>query len=153
LHHPTAPLPTSPKGEGKELNPTAPLTIAVSRDTARNSPRVAELTALGVEVFALPPLGGNPRRLDLAPLFRHLASAHGATNILIEGGATLLGSLFAQKLADEVLVFIAPKIAGDTAAISAVCGLDCAAMNTTLPLRPRAMRRFGDDVLLEYRLR
>lgn len=131
----------------------APLTIAVSGEAAKNSPRIEELTAQGVEIFALPALKGDPRTLDLAPLLRHLASAHGAANVMIEGGATLLGHAFSQYLIDEALIFVAPKIAGDSGAIPAVRGPGCAAMNESLPLTPRAVRRFGDDILLEYRVR
>ena len=34
------------------------------------------------------------------------------TNVLVEGGGRLLGSLFDARLIDEVHVFIAPKLAG-----------------------------------------
>jgi diaminohydroxyphosphoribosylaminopyrimidine deaminase/5-amino-6-(5-phosphoribosylamino)uracil reductase len=34
------------------------------------------------------------------------------TNVLVEGGSRLLGSLFDQQFVDEVHVFIAPKLVG-----------------------------------------
>ena len=40
------------------------------------------------------------------------------TNILVEGGSKLLGSLFDRRAVDEVHVFIAPKFAGGEAAPS-----------------------------------
>ena len=49
--------------------------------------------------------GGGAAPLSLRPLLEHLASRHAATNVLVEGGATLLGHLFEQDLVDEVLVF------------------------------------------------
>lgn len=44
------------------------------------------------------------------------------TNILVEGGAELLGSLFDLELVDEVHVFVAPKLVGGQAAPSPVAG-------------------------------
>nr|MCH9792525.1 dihydrofolate reductase family protein [Planctomycetota bacterium] len=44
------------------------------------------------------------------------------TNILIEGGGSLLGSCFDERLIDEVHVFIAPKLVGGKAAITPVAG-------------------------------
>ena len=38
------------------------------------------------------------------------------TNLLVEGGGQLLGSLFDQHLVDEVHVFVAAKIVGGQAA-------------------------------------
>ena len=34
------------------------------------------------------------------------------TNVLVEGGSKLLGTLFDMRAVDEVHVFIAPKVAG-----------------------------------------
>jgi diaminohydroxyphosphoribosylaminopyrimidine deaminase/5-amino-6-(5-phosphoribosylamino)uracil reductase len=45
------------------------------------------------------------------------------TNILVEGGATLLGSFFDAKLIDEAHVFVAPKLIGGTAAKSPIAGV------------------------------
>src|SRR5204863_5985104 len=44
------------------------------------------------------------------------------TNVLVEGGSELLGTVFDQHLVDEVHVFAAPKLLGGTAAKSPVGG-------------------------------
>lgn len=44
------------------------------------------------------------------------------TNILIEGGGSLLGSCFDERLIDEVHVFIAPKLVGGKTAITPIAG-------------------------------
>jgi diaminohydroxyphosphoribosylaminopyrimidine deaminase/5-amino-6-(5-phosphoribosylamino)uracil reductase len=44
------------------------------------------------------------------------------TNVLVEGGARLLGNLFDARAVDEVHVYIGPIIVGGAAGISAVLG-------------------------------
>ena len=44
------------------------------------------------------------------------------TNVLCEGGSELFGSLFDQRLIDEVHVFMAPKLIGGAAALSPIGG-------------------------------
>ena len=82
---------------------------------------------------------------------RRLAD-EGVTNILIEGGATLVGALLRDRLVDQVLVYLAPKIVGDAAAIPAVHQLPCATIDQALPLQLVDVHRLGDDLQLDYRI-
>ena len=45
---------------------------------------------------------------------------HQMTNVLVEGGGKLLGYFFDQKLADEVQVYIAPRLIGGEKAVGAL---------------------------------
>ena len=62
--------------------------------------------------------------------------------LLLEGGPTLAASFFAADLVDKLLVFVAPKLAGD--------GSDarCRA-RSPLALRRLRAEQVGEDVLLE----
>lgn len=137
---------------------TAPVLVATAADlVASPAAKLAELEARGIEVLPLPTLDAAPShqvpgRLDLRPLLRHLVSKHAATNVLAEGGATLLGSLLAQGLVDQALVFVAPALIGDAAAVPAVRGLACSMVSEAQALRLMRVRRFGEDVLLDYRV-
>ncbi|MEM6854761.1 MAG: bifunctional diaminohydroxyphosphoribosylaminopyrimidine deaminase/5-amino-6-(5-phosphoribosylamino)uracil reductase RibD, partial [Planctomycetota bacterium] len=98
--------------------------------------------------------GGPPVSVlsgDLRDELRKLAD-DGVTNILVEGGATLVGALLQDNLVDQLLVFTAPKLVGDAAALPAVQGLACATMDDALPLELVEVERLGDDVLLDYRV-
>ncbi len=87
---------------------------------------------------------------DLRGSLQQLA-ADGATNVLVEGGATLLGHLFAQDLVDEALVFVAPKLLGDAAGLDAVRGRSVAKIGEAMQLSLHGVKRVGDDVVLRYR--
>ena len=88
---------------------------------------------------------------DLREGLRGLAG-EGVTNVLVEGGATLVGALFDAGLVDQVLVYVAPKVVGDAAAVPTVRGLTCATMEEALGLTLVDVRRLGGDVALDYRV-
>jgi diaminohydroxyphosphoribosylaminopyrimidine deaminase/5-amino-6-(5-phosphoribosylamino)uracil reductase len=68
------------------------------------------------------------------------------TSVLVEGGGTLLGSLFDMGLVDKVVAFIAPTIVGGVAAPSPVAGLGVEKMADALCLQRVRVERFGTDV-------
>lgn len=72
---------------------------------------------VGVEVLPLPGDGGVSVPALLAELGRRRM-----TNLLVEGGATVLGSFLDAGLVDEVHVFVAPVLAGGRNALSPVGG-------------------------------
>lgn len=114
--------------------------------------RASMLRDLGVELIALPLSEAGGGRLSLRPLLSHLAEAHQATNVLVEGGATLLGCLLAERLIDEAIVFLAPKLLGDSAALSVVTGFSRPRMKDADTWSLRDVERIGDDVMLTYRV-
>jgi diaminohydroxyphosphoribosylaminopyrimidine deaminase/5-amino-6-(5-phosphoribosylamino)uracil reductase len=83
------------------LNDEAPTLIAHAENA--NTTRLA-----GTNLISLPRVDGA---LNLAPLFKHLVSKYDATNIIIEGGATLFQHVFKQQLANELWVFTSPEMA------------------------------------------
>lgn len=96
--------------------------------------------------------GAGPVEVMTGPLgdgLRRLA-ADGATNVLVEGGARLNGSLLNAGLADRVLVFLAPSLCGDPDALPAAVLGPCATMGDVKKLRLRGVERVGDDVMLDY---
>jgi diaminohydroxyphosphoribosylaminopyrimidine deaminase/5-amino-6-(5-phosphoribosylamino)uracil reductase len=90
---------------------------------------------------------------DIEGLLRRLVTEHGATNVLVEGGATLIGSMLRDGLVDEVIAFVAPKILGDGAGLGAVTGLSIQRIAEATPLHLSKVKRVGDDVMLRYRVR
>ena len=133
----------------------APLTLAISEGThAEQADRCASLEQRGVEIVALPDHPDHEALLDATPLLRHLCEAHGATNVLVEGGAGTTGRLLAQGMIDELMVFIAPKLIGDGAGIPPLRLPDgignVGTIDQATALQLEHVERLDDDVLVRY---
>ena len=74
------------------------------------------------------------------------------TNVLVEGGGRLLGSLFDARLIDEVHVFVAPKLAGGEAAAGPIAGRGVATIAAALALEDVTMRQIDGDVYVHGRI-
>ena len=74
------------------------------------------------------------------------------TNVLVEGGSHLLGSLFDARAIDEVHVFIAPKLCGGQAAASPLAGDGVDRMADALMLEDSQIKYVGPDLYLNGRL-
>ena len=108
------------------------------------------LAARGVMTHQVP--AGGKGGLDLGRLLSHLAAME-YTHVLVEGGASVLGSLFGADLVDEVHVFVAPLIIGGRGALHAVGGADIRALSEARGLRVADVKRSGVDVHLAFRRR
>lgn len=87
-------------------------------------------------------------QVDLRDMFKKLARMD-ITSVLVEGGGTLNGSLFDERLVDKVMFFISPRIIGGKDAISSVMGKGALRLEGALKLRNVRMRRFQEDILVE----
>ncbi len=107
--------------------------------------RVAALLDAGAEVLRLPSTRAG--RVDLCALLETLG-ARGVVSLLVEGGGTLLGSLFDLGLVDKVAAFIAPAIIGGLSAPSPVGGAGSALMSQVVRMELRRVERIGEDILV-----
>ncbi len=87
-------------------------------------------------------------QVNLKDMFKNLARQE-ITSVLVEGGGTLIGSLFDEGLVDKVLFFISPKIIGGKDAISSVIGKGIKRLDSAIILKNIKLRRFGEDILGE----
>ncbi len=123
-----------------------PVLVAIG-DTVTESGR-RRLTDAGCEVFVC--RGDTPAaRLDalLAELGRRRL-----TNVLVEGGGRLLGSLFDAGQIDEVHVFIAPKLIGGIEAVSPIAGRGIEQLADALSLDGPAVEQLDTDIYVHGRV-
>ncbi len=73
--------------------------------------RMSALRAQGAEIVSLPAAGGQ---VDLPALLQALAQ-RGVNELHVEAGARLNGALLAAGLVDEILLYMAPCLLGNTA--------------------------------------
>jgi len=87
-------------------------------------------------------------QINLKDMMKKLARL-GISNILVEGGGTLVGSLFDEGLVDKIMFFISPKIIGGKGAISAVMGEGIARIDKAIRLKEVKIKHIGGDILVE----
>ena len=102
------------------------------------------LTKANVEVLELPSKKGL---VELRELLGKLGE-RGVCSLLVEGGGTLLGSLFEEGLVDKVLAFIAPIIIGGKEAKTPVEGEGVSRVAEAVKLSCVEVQRFNDDVVI-----
>ncbi len=109
--------------------------------------RAEELRGLGCEVLLLPLEGTRPA---LTGLLDELGRRR-MTNVLVEGGAGVLGGFRDAGEIDEIHVFIAPKLAGGATAMPAVAGLGCETIAQALSLRDWHVETIEGDLYVHGR--
>lgn len=126
----------------------APTWIAVT--AAAPARRLRALVAAGAEILCLPATAEG--RVDLVALMEELGR-RGVLHVLVEGGAAIHGALLAAGLVDQVLAFIAPKLAGGAGAPGPVGGPGVERMAGAYRLEGVKLRRLGGDWLIAGYLR
>jgi GTP cyclohydrolase II len=116
-------------------------TVVITTDSSREERRVA-LRARGVGVHVA---DASPRGVDLASALATLR-ALGVGSLLVEGGARVITSFFAEKLVDRLVVGIAPTIMGT--GIDAVGDLGVASVAESVRLTNRSVHQAGGDLLV-----
>jgi diaminohydroxyphosphoribosylaminopyrimidine deaminase/5-amino-6-(5-phosphoribosylamino)uracil reductase len=87
-------------------------------------------------------------QINLKDMLKKLAQQE-ISNILVEGGGTLIGTLFDEGLVDKVLFFTSPKIIGGKDAISSVMGHGITRVDKSIKLKDVKLKHIGEDFLVE----
>lgn len=119
------------------------LAVTDSADPAR----VAAMRALGATMLCVAPDDGG--RVALPALLTAL-HGRGVATLLVEGGARLITGLLRARLADRLVVTVAPKLLG--AGIDAVGDLGIGALADAIRLDPVTTERYGMDLVLDGRV-
>jgi diaminohydroxyphosphoribosylaminopyrimidine deaminase/5-amino-6-(5-phosphoribosylamino)uracil reductase len=123
-----------------------PVLVATSEGASAAS--TSQLAQAGAQII---PCSGATHADRMLALLVELGRRR-MTNVLVEGGSKLLGTLFDMKAIDEVHVFIAPKLAGGASAISPVAGAGIVRMSRALSLADLAIEELDGDVHIHGRL-
>ena len=122
---------------------SSPVIVFASQRAIEANPRAAEeITRKGAELLGYPDMHG---RSNLYFLLDEL-SRRGVTQLLVEGGPTVLSSFLRENLADEIVVYIAPRILGAQGRAEITGRL--AALAQSMGLHCVDVGRFGNDVRL-----
>jgi diaminohydroxyphosphoribosylaminopyrimidine deaminase/5-amino-6-(5-phosphoribosylamino)uracil reductase len=118
------------------------LVLAGDQAAAANPQIVQQITEKGAEVLAYPDMQGKSNLHFLLEELRKRSIGH----LLVEGGPTVIGSFLKEQFADEVYVYIAPKILGNLGA--ADIARPMTELTTTCHLHYVEVKTFGDDFRL-----
>ncbi|MGI8968070.1 MAG: RibD family protein [Chloroflexota bacterium] len=110
-----------------------------------DDPQSQNLRRQGVQVITAPADSG---RIDVAVAL-HLLADEGIQSILVEGGNSVITAMFAARLVDEVVVFVAPKIIGS--GLEAVGDLGAERMADGISFTGMRWEHVGDDVIFRGR--
>jgi diaminohydroxyphosphoribosylaminopyrimidine deaminase / 5-amino-6-(5-phosphoribosylamino)uracil reductase len=123
----------------------SPVLVAVGTESsATNRKRLSEA---GCEVFVY---AGPTHAARLDALLAEMGRRRW-TNVLVEGGSRLLGTLLDAGRIDEVHVFIAPKLVGGASAATAVSGCGIGEMSAALCLNSPQVRQLDGDTYITAR--
>jgi diaminohydroxyphosphoribosylaminopyrimidine deaminase/5-amino-6-(5-phosphoribosylamino)uracil reductase len=121
----------------------SPVVIFTRQESTGENPQLAqELTDKGVELLAYPDTQGGS---NLHFLLDELANRD-ITQLLVEGGPSMLASFLKENLADEIIVYVAPKILGSRGSAGVTGAM--AALSDAVDLQNVAIKNFGEDVRL-----
>jgi len=120
----------------------------IATTSRANSRRVSELEAAGAEVMTSA-AAADGSSVDLAELLQTLGR-RGIASVLVEGGAGLITSLLAARLADRLVVVVAPKLIGR--GIESIGDLGIATLDEAITFSSLETRKLGPDVVFDARL-
>ncbi len=126
----------------------APTIFATTEQAARE--KLEKLREKGVEIMLCSMDEGG--KVDLNDLCQKLGQRE-ICSVLVEGGASLLGSFVERGLGDMAYFFLAPKLLGGEMARPAVAGKGIASLDEALFLKDMKIKRLGKDILLYGHLR
>ena len=86
-------------------------------------------------------------KIDLHDLLEYLGKLS-ISSVLIEGGPTLIGSFFDERLVDKVHAFIAPSIIGGQNSLNAVAGKGVSLMSEIIRLNSVQYKIIDNDILV-----
>jgi len=135
-----------------EVNPAARILeggstlVACAVDEANRVAKTAALEELGCEVITLADANG---KVDLAALLLELAR-RGINELHVEAGYRLNGSLLREDCVDELLVYMAPTLLGNSMGLADLAPPE--ALEKRLVLHWQSVERVGDDLRLLARL-
>jgi diaminohydroxyphosphoribosylaminopyrimidine deaminase/5-amino-6-(5-phosphoribosylamino)uracil reductase len=118
-------------------------TLVVTVSTAPAEARSAWERA-GAEVLVVDD-PEDARRVSLAALMTALGKRDVQT-VLIEGGSTVAWSAVESGVLDRLVLYLAPKLVGGTAAPGVLGGSGVATLASAFPMSIRSVERIGDDV-------
>ena len=129
------------------LSPSSGVSNVVVYTAINDKSKILALQKLGAQVVVLPDANGQ---VDLSAALHDLAEK-GCNEVLVEAGATLNGALLNAGVVDELVLYMAPQLLGDTARGVAQLG-ELTALDQRVQLEWQDVRHLGKDLRIVMRV-
>ena len=113
----------------------------------RDPEKIASLEKAGATVHML---ADERNQVDLPAMLRDLAQ-RGCNEVLLEAGRTLNGAMLRAGLVDELLLYVAPQLLGDSARGMAQLG-ELTALDQRIELKWQDVRQVGNDLRITVKV-
>jgi diaminohydroxyphosphoribosylaminopyrimidine deaminase / 5-amino-6-(5-phosphoribosylamino)uracil reductase len=120
--------------------------IVLSEKGLKKKRKLAQLENSGVKIIEAK--NSDKDFINLKSLLKELAKIY-ITSVLVEGGSEILTSFIKQKLFDDLILFITPKLIGD--GIPLVQNLGISSIKNSLNLKLKSCEVLADDIVAEYK--
>jgi len=107
--------------------------------------KIRALTHRGIQVV---PLSGPGKRIEIGEVLSWLGS-HEIASVLVEGGSSVLSSIFEKKIADKIFLMRSPRLIGGEGAPTIFEGQGFAAVEDALRLKRTRHFSIGNDTICE----
>ena len=126
----------------------APLLI-VADQTLLGTPEEKALSSRGAVVLGFPVVHDE---FDLPAVMQFLHESHDISTMMVEAGTGLMSSLVLSKCIDELAVFMAPRLLGDTEGYPPLLNDAARSIADAQQLQLEQIHRRDIDVLMRYRM-
>jgi diaminohydroxyphosphoribosylaminopyrimidine deaminase/5-amino-6-(5-phosphoribosylamino)uracil reductase len=119
------------------------LIVVTSKSNRKRKKKLAKFEMNGVDVIFASQKSN--RDLDLSTILKKLGEKN-ITSVLVEGGGKIFSSFINEKLEDEILIFLGPKILGK--GYSLTNGFNVKSLSKALKYYIKDYDKIGDDLLV-----
>jgi len=130
------------------LNKKAKTLIFTTGNQKNNSSKMQILKKGGIKILSLAAKNG---RINFKQIMQELAKMN-ISSVLIEGGGKTNTYALEDKVVDEVMFFIAPKIIGGRDALTPVEGKGIKILSQVLRIKNLSIEKIGSDFLLKGKI-
>ena len=130
--------------EAKVIENSPSKTIIATTEMAPKD-KVERLEKKGVRILTLDSKEG---RVDLRSCLSRLGEM-GIMSLMVEGGSQVYGSFLDEGLIDKLLLFLSPKLIGDSQALGIFGGNGVGTLKEAVLLTDLKIKRSGGDILIE----
>ena len=130
--------------QSKVIGMSSSKTLIATTDVAPRD-KIERLEKTGVHVLVLESKDG---RVDLKAFLSKLGEI-GVMSLLVEGGSQINGAFFDENLIDKILLFLSPRLMGDSQALGIFGGRGVEHLRESASVKELSVKKVGGDILIE----